>query len=190
GFTLIELLVTISIFVIITGLVLVNSGQFNNAVILNNLAYEVALTLREAQSAALNVRQSGGDYNNGYGVHFDTSTDLLKKTFRYFSDSALTPLNVYSGAIVGSEHDDIIKGFDIKRGNYIVGYCFDNTGCPGGLSTGVLDVAFRRPDAKAYINQGGAVTNNSYVEIVLKSADGNDERRVIVQKYGQISVKE
>ena len=48
GFTLVELLVTITIFVILTGVVLVNSNSFDNSVLLNNFAYDVALTIKEA----------------------------------------------------------------------------------------------------------------------------------------------
>ena len=42
GFTLVELLVTIVIFVIITGVVLINSNKFDNTILLDNLGYDVA----------------------------------------------------------------------------------------------------------------------------------------------------
>ena len=50
GFTLVELLVTIVIFVIITGVVLVNSNKFDSSVLLHNFTYDVALTIKQAQT--------------------------------------------------------------------------------------------------------------------------------------------
>lgn len=49
GFSLLELLVVISIFTIITTIALFNQGQLNSNVLLTNLAYDVALTVREVQ---------------------------------------------------------------------------------------------------------------------------------------------
>ena len=57
GFTLVELLVTISIFVILTGVVLFNSNSFDSTVLLNNFGYDIALTIKQAQSFGVNVRE-------------------------------------------------------------------------------------------------------------------------------------
>ena len=56
GFTLIELLVCITIFVIMTALLLFKYGNFNQSVLLTNLAYDTALTIRTAQNYGLSVK--------------------------------------------------------------------------------------------------------------------------------------
>jgi prepilin-type N-terminal cleavage/methylation domain-containing protein len=56
GFTLIELMVTITIVVLVTGIVLVQYSSFNSSVLLTSQAYQLAFDLREAQSLAISVR--------------------------------------------------------------------------------------------------------------------------------------
>lgn len=70
GMTLIELLVALVIFSIITGIVLFNYGDFNASLTMQNLADDIALTVRRAQSYAIGVRGREGLFNVGYGVHF------------------------------------------------------------------------------------------------------------------------
>ena len=77
GFTLIELLVSVAIFTFLTGLILVNHGRFTSAILLENLAYDVGLSIREAQIFGLSVKEfepGSGQFQQGYGVHFDAST--------------------------------------------------------------------------------------------------------------------
>ena len=70
GMTLIELLVALVIFSIITGIVLFNYGDFNASLTMQNLADDIALTVRRAQSYAIGVRGREGSFQVGYGVHF------------------------------------------------------------------------------------------------------------------------
>jgi len=79
AFTLVELMVSVGIFLMMTGLVVAKYGNFNQSVLLTNLAYDVALTIRTAQTYGLSVRNndlsnSSSDFQSGYGVHLDTST--------------------------------------------------------------------------------------------------------------------
>lgn len=92
GMTLIELLVALVIFSIITGVVLFNYGDFNASLTMQNLADDIALTVRRAQSYAIGVRGRSGDFNIGYGVYFDITqynsespdTDLYDGTNKSF----------------------------------------------------------------------------------------------------------
>ena len=73
GFTLIELLVTVSMFIIITSVVLVNFPSFSSKISLDNLAHEVALAVRQAQVFGVSSREFGvgsGIFPT-HGVHFD-----------------------------------------------------------------------------------------------------------------------
>ena len=93
GFTLVEMLVTIAIFIFMTALLVAKYGSFNDTTLLTSMAYDVALTLRDAQSYGLNVQgyqSSSGlgiqSFNYPYGIHFNaTSPNNTKMTL--FADS-------------------------------------------------------------------------------------------------------
>jgi prepilin-type N-terminal cleavage/methylation domain-containing protein len=79
GFTLIELLVVTAILVIVSGLVLANHSRFGGKILLQNLAYDMALSVRQAQVYGISVRQFGaGTYSAGYGIRFSTSVPTLR----------------------------------------------------------------------------------------------------------------
>ena len=56
GFTLIELIVSVAIFVFMTALVVAKYGNFNQSVLMTDLAYDIALTLRTAQTYGVSVQ--------------------------------------------------------------------------------------------------------------------------------------
>ncbi len=68
--TLIELVIVLSIFSILTGVVLFNYGDFSSSLTIQNLADDIALTIRRAQSYAIGVRGSSGRFTMGFGVNF------------------------------------------------------------------------------------------------------------------------
>lgn len=70
GFGLIELLVSMSIMAIVSAVVLTKHGSFNGAVLLRNMTYEVAYTIRQAQLLAVSTTD-GGTEQVSYGVQFD-----------------------------------------------------------------------------------------------------------------------
>ena len=94
GFTLIELVITIAIFAAMTTYLLAKYGKFNQSLLLTNLAYDVALTIRTAQSFGLNVKAvtTNAEYvtpsfDFPYGAHFD-SRSTKNKSFIFFADNA------------------------------------------------------------------------------------------------------
>lgn len=200
GFTIVELIVSLAIFAIMTSLVLSKYGKFDQGVILTNLAYDVALTIRNAQSYGLNVRSASRDANafdrvsgpvtnsgGSYGVHFDMSTPT---EFIFFVDEDGD--GVYdndskknnNGNNGGNATD---QKTTIKRGSSISSMCVSNTkSCTvGGVSVQKLDITFKRPDPNAIIMANDI--KYGYAEIVLKAVD-NTTRKVIVNFTGQISV--
>src|SRR3989344_6228445 len=74
GFTLIELLVVTAIIVIVTSLVLINNNRFGGTVLLQNLAYDMAPSVREAQVYGISVLSFGGEFDFGYGMHFTANS--------------------------------------------------------------------------------------------------------------------
>ena len=195
GFTIVELLVSLAIFAILTALILSKYGKFDQGVILTNLAYDVALTIRNAQSYGLNVRSASRDTNafdtttsgGTYGVHFDKT----KATeFIFFVDE--DGKGVYDTSMTNTDQKTTIK-----RGSSILKMCVSDTkvcgdkshGNPNMNNPGSLDITFKRPDPNAIITTNGIQGKKyGYAEIVLQALDGTT-RKVIVNFTGQISVE-
>lgn len=192
GFTLVELLVTISIFVVLTGVVLFSQFKFDSTILLTNLAYDTALTIRQAQTFGINIKEFADDKFVPYGVHFDKNAPT---SFILFAD--LDGDNLFKGNTGKCNKDDgCVNRYNIKRGNYIkelcVGeYSLSTKSCVN--SGGVLfklDVTYRRPDPNAYITNGvrGDIELKSPVTIILSSKDGKDTRQVRVWENGLIEI--
>jgi prepilin-type N-terminal cleavage/methylation domain-containing protein len=190
GFTLVELMVTVGIFTVITGLLLARYTDFDRGIILTNLAYDVALTIRSAQSASINVKSvpvtSGfsGEFNYPFGVYFtDNSTSFIS-----FADA-----NYNENTDIGSYNTgEEIATTNIKRGSRISDICAGTeSSCNNSITE--LNIVFKRPDPIAHIVSvdsvnGRVVSENPYAEITVASSDGST-RKVIVRSTGQISVR-
>jgi len=193
GFTLVELLVTIVIFVIITGVVLVNSNKFDNTILLNNFGYDVALTIKLAQSYGVNVRESSSaTFNYPYGVYFnlDTTTNSGGSLtnfvlFNDFDQSSST--KSVTSCDISSE---CIQKYSMQKGTYIKSLCAgtDEIDCNNHSNTQQLSILFQRPKLEALIYADGTADLKSYAKIILSSADGAVST-VIVTSAGQIYVK-
>ena len=72
GFTLIEFVIILSIFAIMAAIALANFKGFNNDVALNNLAQDIALTIRQAQVFGWSTTSATG--TNGAYVALDPIT--------------------------------------------------------------------------------------------------------------------
>ena len=68
GFSLIELLVVTGVIAVISGLMLVSNSTFGGQILLQNLAYDIALTLRQAQVYGISVQRFGTSYGSSYGM--------------------------------------------------------------------------------------------------------------------------
>ena len=195
GFTLVELLVTLSLFVVLTTIVIFSQSKFNGSILLTNLAYDVALTVRQAQTYGVNVREDVKEtkiaekFQHAYGVHFDTKNNHDKE-FILFSDSNNS--GKYNGNWdCKSSSDSCVNSYSIKRGNYIssIFIISSDTGCSsvdGGCSVDKLDITFLRPDPNARFDSPSK-NNITEAKIIISSANG-DTRNVVVNSTGQISI--
>ncbi len=208
GFTLIELLVTITMFVIITGVVLVNSNKFDNTILLNNFVYDVALTIKQAQLYGVSVKENSQEtFRSVYGVLFDTSLGGVGSptNFALFEssyDKNISEFQIYSNLIDTISQVDInktcstyypncIQKYTMRKGTYIKNICVGKDGeCKTDLN-GKLLIMFKRPSPEPIIITliGENMTSDStYAEITLSSA-GGDTSSVVVNSVGQIYVK-
>ncbi len=184
GFTLIELLVVTAILVIVSGLVLANHSRFGGKILLQNLAYDMALSVRQAQVYGISVRRSGsGTFGAGYGAHFSTSAP---SSYSLFADSVLA-----DGMLTAGE---TVQTYSLERGYRISKLC-----APAGASvascTSVasLDVLYKRPEPDAWISADGASCVSVQVNCkesarVVLSAPSGDTVDFIVDLNGQVAV--
>lgn len=194
GFTIIELIVTVSIFSLLTTLILVNHSKFSGAILLENLAYDVALSVREAQVFGLSVKEfevGSGQFQQGYGVHFDTST-LPITEYVLFADrnqGIFPPNGKYDPASCGGSEPECIEIFTIQKGNIIKEFCATTAGgvekcSPSDID--YLDIMFVRPNPDAII-QTNLLESYASARIIIKEPKGR-EREVEVFITGQISI--
>ena len=181
GFTLIEMLMVVSIFAVITSTVLTSHSKFSGNLLLGSLAYDVALSIRQAQVFGLSVREvsvGSGVFNVGYGVHFDNNLDTSYILFADLNDNS-----EYDGP------NEIVEVFNINNKYRISDLCGltpNGTTCVGGVST--IDIVFKRPDPDAIISSNTGV-NHRKAEVILQSPSGK-ERKVSIWTTGQISVEQ
>ncbi len=189
GFSLIELLVVIAIFALISGLILANHSRFNSSVLLGSLAYNIALSIREAQVYGLSVKQFSDEFQVGYGVRFEG-----EETYILFADTpnlGELPDKKYNA----NDGDSIIQSYEVGRGHVIARFCgITSSGaeeCSDG-STAVtidhLDIVFFRPEPDAYISSAEP-EYYSRATVVVSSPNQNS-RTITIASTGQITVSQ
>ena len=177
GFTLIELMVVTGILVVITSLILANNTRFGGAVLLENLAYDIALSVRRAQVYGIAVQRFGtDDFSAGYGVNFTLATPAV---YILFADK--------ENGIYDTGNSELVESVSIQGGYKIVDLCATSPSRPSetcGLSS--LDILFKRPEPDAFIRAGGNLQEKA--RIILESPRGN-RTSIIVEASGQIAVE-
>lgn len=203
GFTIIELLVVIFIFGVISSLVIFNYGTFKSDVSVENLAQDVALTIRRAQVYAVSTKGADNTTFPSYGVHFNIpgNTSILgtEKHFILFADLPTYPnLGQYdqSSGVCGvvnsspTNQDECLEIINITTTDTITAIC-DDRACFDSISDPSVDIVFTRPNTEAefcFKLGSSACSNPSNVTIKLKSLKGT-ERAINVWNTGLISVK-
>ncbi len=176
GMTLIELMVVLAIFAVVSSIVIFNYGNFKSTASLQNLAEDIALSIRSAQGYAIGVKSVGsaGEFP-GYGIHFGpTSTTDTKgpKTFILFADipsdtndisTADKQYNFNPTTPCNAEHlsygDECLQTTTIATSDQIIAICkgTDDSGCgisnpnPTVYDPGAsVDIVFVRPNQDAH----------------------------------------
>lgn len=193
GMTYVEMIVVLSIFAIMTSIVLFNYGSFQSKVDIKNLASDMALRIVEAQKSSNSgllpdpLRQAlivnPSTWKPAYGFYVSSSSN---KSFIYFTD-----LNE-NGAL-----DDVVCRGDgecldkvlITKGNYVSSLNVYYQGDTNPHSLNDLTVFFKRPNTNAIISSSTSFTGTvSYVEMNVLSPQG---QKAIIKVYpsGRIEVK-
>ncbi|HBC70734.1 MAG: hypothetical protein UU05_C0030G0005 [Candidatus Curtissbacteria bacterium GW2011_GWA1_40_47] len=185
GFTIIELLVSISIFTVLTGVVLAKYNTYNTSAPFANASEDVVLALRQAQVYGAGgkgnpaVCTGGTAFECTYGVYFSTS-GTLKNGITLFVDT--------------NNDRMFTQGTDsvIERIAWNSEISVSALSCPGPVGTcgSAVTVTFRRPDPLAFIAE---VVNpaNSYdsASVTLTHAISGRTANIVISKAGQISLR-
>lgn len=205
AFTLVELMVTISIFLIITTVTIVNYSDFKSNVSLQNNTDTIALSIRKAQSLAVGARgikdNTGvADFNKSYGIHFslnDTGSvsEGSNKLFLIFAIPKVQKGYDDTGDCGGT--NSCIEYFTITSVDKIQKILID--GNLQNKNNESIDIIFTRPDLSARFcyrhsngNSNSCETNISAVSIIISNGKtGADEKTktITVQNTGQISIQ-
>ncbi len=199
AFTLVEMMVSVSIFALMTAFFISKYGTFNQNILLTNLAYDVALTLRNAQSYGLNVKSAPKVDNNGYitqnyadvtntnaflnayGVNFDKSANTQ---IIFYTDS--TANRFYDGSASG----ELISAYTLQRNSTISDICVGSGPSDCLVKPTRLDITYKRPTPNAKIIADGTVQfqdEYTYAEITLMGSDGS-LKKIEARATGQIGV--
>lgn len=181
-------MVVLSIIVVITTVVLTSQNSFNKTIILSNTAYDIALTLRSAQTFGIGSRARDAIHNAGYGIHFLSGSP---SSFTLFADTSPPAScgepDCKPGDKVYASSDALVQVYDIGNGISIDNFCAllgGNWTCAReGLSS--LDIVFARPNPDASIrSSGGSVYTAACISVASPQSDAR--RYVSVAASGQI----
>ncbi len=211
GLTVVELLVVISIFLVITGVTLLNYGDFRSNVSLQNLTDDIALAIRKAQSFAIGARSSdiretipSGliSFNKSFGIHFslnETNSPMEgnNKSFLMFSvpSTSINKKYDYSGSNpCGDESNDCVELFNIGTADYVKHLIIDGEVKNNPNSS--LDIVFTRPDPRAVFcfrnEPSDPCVEASNVSVIITNGmvgEKEKNRTISIQNTGQISTQ-
>lgn len=191
GFTMIEILMVIAIFGIVSAVVLFNHGKFTSETILTNMAYEMSLSIREAQIYGVSVRAGVGEsFDNSYGVYIPVPSSSLNQYILFIDEDGDNRFRGTSCENPGT--GECVTPYTFQRNIFITGTDIKL----GGSSTcdpsdEEMHIVFRRPNPEPIVrvgNSGAVGSNFSQAQITIRSAD-NDYRYVVISNNGQIAVQ-
>jgi type II secretory pathway pseudopilin PulG len=199
--TLVELLVVMALFAITSSLTIFDYGSFRNSVSTQNLADDIALSIRKAQSYAIGSHDTGTSFSSHYGVHFTTNqnpTSALggsSKAFVMFIDNDGSgyyniPLSGTCGT--SNECNEVLS---IKSDDRISSIYLNGNLTPIA-STDSIDVRFVRPNPDAIfcyrISDGVcdiSSKNISHIVINVSNSTTNKSKIITIWNTGQISIQ-
>lgn len=218
AFTLVELLVAIALFGLIAAFTLLAYSRVSSQISITTLAYELALSFRQAQSYGVSVREFsgvGGDtFEVGYGLHFDSESS---GTYAFFADEGGERGDAIFNGTYGAAYNEggclsateCITVYRLEKGNRLYKFCGvipigdmgkdapdenKNEECntnslpPSNPTISYLDVVFLRPNPDAIIKTSQLGNQYKAARVYIISPLG--AKRVIeVASTGQISVK-
>ena len=186
GMTYVELIVVLSIFAVMSSIVLFNHGKFQAKVDIKNLANDIALKIVQAQKDAMSgkIQTTRFEIAPAYGVYFNPTEN---KSFIYFADFSND--HIFND---GSCYGECLDNIEITKGKISkIEECSTSTeDCLSPVSTpNPLSITFTRPNSGAvFYDSGGELTGFDYIQITVSSSDGSFNGYIRVYPSGRIQV--
>ena len=186
GFTLIELLAVTAIITIVSAVVLANNNRFGGSVVLQNLTYDIALSIRQSQVYGISVRSFNGTFSAAYGMHFQVAQGNAAPIYVLFAD--LDNNGIYNSG-------ELVQSTTVGQGYILSKLCV--TPVSGVEQCGTsLDVTFKRPEPDACISLNGSspmvaghCTGGMQSARIEVTSPQNQKKNILVEVNGQISVQ-
>lgn len=170
-----------AIMLVMTTMILAKNSQFNSTVLLRDLAYNIALSIREAQVYGISGKSAGGALGVQYGV--------------YFASGALTQYRLFADTNSDNQYtssSEDVQLYTVGTNYRISDFCATTTGgVEKCVSTGELTsltLLFKRPDPDAIIRTNIATDTYTSATITAASVSGEATRRVHITNTGQLSI--
>lgn len=215
GMTFLELVVVLGIFGTMAGIILFNYHDFSSNVHLRNLAQEIALQIKGAQTEAisgkspvLSVNEQSDNptpigWTPSYGVAFDTQN--LPQSFIYYFNSANDPRrdlfdfegSSYTPGTCGEEvTSECLQEIQITSGDFIDLVCFDYTSlqpdglCDSGETANRAYISFKRPRGNALIQEADdSDPSHTHGNVFIRiTSPGGGHKFISVWESGYISI--
>lgn len=176
GMSYVELIVVLSIFSVMTSVIIFNYGEFQAKVDVKNLASDIALKIVEAQKSSVSGRfppsaqQSliNSTWKPAYGFFLDRVAN--NKSFIYFTD--IDQDNLYDSSSCPGV-GECLEQITITNGNNILNAEVFFHGVTAPTSLNDLTIAFKRPNSDAVISSSQIVlplaSPISHVQITVAS---------------------
>ncbi|MEX2010251.1 MAG: prepilin-type N-terminal cleavage/methylation domain-containing protein [Parcubacteria group bacterium] len=200
GFTLTELMVSMGIVASIISIIVLRQDDYTEGVALQNQAADIGLSIREAQTYGISVKQftpgSGEEFPPGYGVEFDITGAGSKSAYILFADRNGDGIYSTDWACTPSSSSECIEKPGLILGNQIDenGLCYVQTSTETCIGVGAVVITFVRPETNAifkFYSTGGLLMSPTGVigaKIKLISPGGL-KKSVLIHSSGQVSIQ-
>ena len=198
------MLVVLGIIGVITSVALTSQGAFNKSLILANTAYDIALSLRSAETFGIGSRAAGPFDNTGYGLHFDRAAP---GSFTLFADTHSpkgaadnchpvadpgTPNAKPGNCVYDEAQGERVADYAIGNRITISDFCAYVGGWSCATSNGstlaTLDIVFARPNPDPpYISMNGVYSASITAACIAVSSPYGGSRFVSVTAAGAIT---
>lgn len=194
AFSLIELVIVSAIITVISAVILANNNTFSNNVLLGNLAYDVALSIRQAQVFGISTREvspGGSNFTTAYGVSFATAAPTTYTLFADTNNSASSTDGIYNLGDATVQTFTLQGGYRISQLCLVDGLGAETCSSPSGPRW-TVHITFKRPNPDARIIAvitGSGIAEYKGAKIELRAPKGKT-RRVSIELTGQISISQ
>lgn len=168
------MLIVLGLIGVLSSVIMARYQSFDSTTLLRNLAFEVALSVREAQIMTISTSNQGGSIQTSFGVYFTAASN----NFVIFADK--------NGNDVYESATEFIKTVSLPQGASVKRLCVNTDSGMKSCDRASVTVTFDRPHLNTSIKSTPSATIQS-AEIELQSRRGG-VRTVIIDKSSRIEV--